>query len=98
MANDSLYSSALPFIGFVGEDSNQALFGGKPEGSHWGDSDNKREIEGTEFKIDRKYWELLGKPEFLFIGMGSEEGFMKWIGPTPKAKVAIWLEAVDGKD
>lgn len=96
MAKDSLYTAGIPVVGYVGERNNQVLFEGKTEDSHWGESENGRAVETTEFKIDRKYWELMGRPEMIFLSMGTEEAFEKWIGPSdPRQKVSKWLEPAE---
>lgn len=90
---DSLYSGAMPFIE---ERGNQVVFGGDPNAgeneSTWGEPD-VRPVEPAEFVIDKRFWELLGKPTTLAVGFSTHEGWEKWITSPPSDNVA-WQEAV----
>lgn len=87
---NQLYAAALPFIEIRG---NQVAFGGNPE-ALWGEP-SKRPIESCEFVIDRRYWELLGRPDKMIVGMSTEAGWEKWVGPEPIAGL-VWVEATHG--
>lgn len=66
-STDILLAGGLPFIEIRG---NQAVFGGPNSDSdmRWGPDSGNRKIEGSEFVIDKHYWELLGCPLYSMWG------------------------------
>jgi hypothetical protein len=73
MPDSVIYAANVPFLELRGD---QAVFGGKGEKTwHWGDDEGRREIAECEFVIDRRYWELLGKPDSIAVGFSTVEGW-----------------------
>lgn len=96
--HDNLYATALPLIE---ERGDQVVFGGVGDATMtWGDSDEYgpgRPIAGTEFVIDRRYWELCGKPDKLVVGIASEAGWDGWVSQPPRTDLC-WMEATGVSD
>lgn len=85
----ALYAASLPFVEVRGD---QVVFGGAPEGMTWGgDHPEHRAIAGSEFVIDKRYWELCGSPDKLVVGFANEDGWNEWVGPVPSNDLG-WME------
>lgn len=94
MDDPKLFSTGLPLIK---EEGLVVTFGGEtPDNYSWGETEYgpARAIAGTYFEIDKRFWEMLGKPQEIIVGFANEDGWEKWVGIRPNRKNdPMWREA-----
>lgn len=71
VSRNNTYAGALPFKEI---DGDWAVFGGDFKGEmRWGEEQGNRDIVPPEFRVDKRYWELIGKPDPMVVVMQTIE-------------------------
>lgn len=72
MSDIAVYSGAMKFVEEFGD---QVIFQAENDGTMtWGEPDD-RLIAKSQFMVDKRYWELLGKPEMIAVGFSTMQGW-----------------------